>query len=107
MEGSTSKLVGSLLHFERGEERIGDILVLNIEEDTVQVVQIVSQERLQPHTFVPQQVQQQNIGSVQVIAAAGRVGVSTAPVHSQARREMFVAEETTHTAWKSKLCTSR
>ena len=31
--------------------------------------------------------------NVQVIAAAGSVGVSTAPVHGRARRELFVAEE--------------
>ena len=56
---------------ERVEEQIGSIPVPQIVDDTVEVV----------------------IGNVQVIAAAGSVGVSTAPVHGQARRELF--EETT------------
>ena len=56
---------------ERIEEQIGDIPAPQLVDDTVEAV----------------------IGNVHVIAAGGPVGVSTAPVHGQARRELFVAEE--------------
>ena len=53
--------------------QIGDVPVPQIVDDTVEVV----------------------FGYVQVTAAAGSVGLSTAPVHGQVRRELFVAEEST------------
>ena len=53
--------------------QIGDVPVPQVVDDIVEVV----------------------FGNVQVIATAGSVGLSTVPVHGQARRELFVAEEST------------
>ena len=55
-EVSTSKVAAPLFHFERSEEQIGDIHVLQIVDDTVDVVQSLPQERLQQRTVDPEQI---------------------------------------------------
>ena len=55
-EVSTSKVAAPLLHFERSEEQIGDIHVLQIVDDTVDVVQSLPHERLQQRTVDPEQI---------------------------------------------------
>ena len=73
VEEEVTERIQEQIGLEPMEEQVGDVPVPQIVDDTVEVV----------------------IGYVQVIAAAGSVGVSTAPVHGQARRDSFVAQETT------------
>ena len=70
VEEQVTERIQKQIGLERIGEQVGNIPAPPTVDDTVEVV----------------------IGNVQINAVASSVGVSAAPVHGQARRELFVAE---------------
>ena len=83
---------------QRTVEQMVNALVPQVVDGTSERVRVRTAEQIvhAPIPLTQEQIAEQiENNPIPQIAAVGPVGVSTAPVHSQARRDLFGAEETT------------